>query len=147
MKQSFGGQILSEGVAYVVAVLAATVITLLVFGVHTGDAAVFSLFPLVAIVTLLFALPGTLIARLILFWRTWDGFAAHAVAGAMVGVVTGVLPEVIGGHWVWRDHGPLGVAMLLAGLAGGLVFHAVQRLQRPVRVADDDLTKQDGGMA
>jgi hypothetical protein len=140
-----GREILSEVVAYGAAVAAASAILVFVIGVYIGDAGAFSYYPLVAIVMLLFALPGTLVARLVLGWRKSDGFLAYSAAGATVGLVTGVLPEAIGGGWFWRDDGPMAVAMGLSGLAGGGVLHAVQRLHRPMRVAPHGLTSEGRG--
>jgi hypothetical protein len=113
-------------VAYVVAALAGAAVWLVAVGVITNDAGGLSVLPLVAAAVALFALPGFVLLRGVLYWAGIGHVAAFALAGALNALLPSGIVALTNGVALWHD-APILLALALAGTVSGACYRVIER--------------------
>lgn len=111
---------------YCAVVCGAALVMLMIFGIISNDLTIVGMYPLVAVLVLILALPAALAARLALYWLNAESYPAFVLAGAASSLPIPVAILLAPGGRGWED-AMMAAGLLVSGAVGGAVFRTVER--------------------
>jgi hypothetical protein len=114
-------------IAYTIAILAGSVVFLIVLGLIGGDLSILPLFPLIAAVMALFALPGFIVLRLVFHWWKVKNVAIFAIGGVANSMALSISGKLITGRGPFGDDWMILASLGVAGAVSGALYRVIER--------------------